>query len=154
VGLTPVGVRVHQVPAEATAALRRRVLRPDAPPDAPPMSAGWPADAVTFAVLDGRDDALATATVMPEPCPWRPDEAPAWRLRGMASDPARRGDGFGRAALDAAVEHCRAAGAVLLWCNARIGAVGFYERAGWMVEGDEFDIADIGPHRPMALRLA
>ena len=33
-----------------------------------------------------------------------------------------------------------------LWCNARLHAVGFYERQGWKVEGDEFDVPDIGPH--------
>ena len=87
------------------------------------------------------------------PCPWRPDVEPAWQLRGMATSDAARGRGVGRLALDAAVEHVRATGAALLWCNARDVALSFYERAGFAIEGDGF-VNDHGiPHHPMGLDL-
>lgn len=38
------------------------------------------------------------------------------------------------------------AGAEVLWCNARVGALGFYLRLGFATIGEEFEIAGIGPH--------
>jgi GNAT superfamily N-acetyltransferase len=118
----------------------------------------WPdiesATAVTFAVLGDDDAPLTTVTVIPASCPWRPDVAPSWQLRGMATVETVRGQGVGRLAVDAAVDHARSAGAALLWCNARDVALSFYERAGFVVEGEGF-VNDHGiPHHPMALVLA
>lgn len=145
------------VPAAATDALRNRVLRPSDPPhDASAWAVFDVAGSATFAVLapatgEGAEpEPIATVTVLPEACPWRPEAAVAWRLRGMATDDGWRGRGVGRLALDAAVAHVAAAGATVLWCNARVGAVPFYERAGFTVDGPEFDIAGIGAHRPMS----
>jgi len=149
----PGPMTVEQVPLDATDELRRRVLRPDEPPD----SVFWPGfevdGAATFAVLDPLEHPISTVTVMPEPCPWRPDEAVPWRLRGMATDGGFRGRGLGRLVLDAAVDHVVGSGATLLWCNARIRAEPFYRRAGFTVDGEEFDVSGIGPHFPMSLML-
>ena len=77
----------------------------------------------------------------------------SYQLRGMATraDLARRG--VGRALL------CFAETALWhddprpqLWCNARVGAIGFYERMGWTVTSAEFDVPDVGPHRRMERR--
>ncbi len=155
-------VRVEEVPLAATADLRRRVLRPTARPDEPTWSSVPVPGSATFAVLLGAGagaaassgtagEPVVTVTVMPEPCPWRAGAAAPWRLRGMATAEGWRGRGIGRLALDAAVDHVTRAGADLLWCNARLAAVPFYERAGFVVEGPEFDVVGIGPHRPLAL---
>ena len=37
----------------------------------------------------------------------------------------------------------------LWWCNARLVAVGFYEKLGLSVYGDIFEIEPIGPHKLM-----
>jgi predicted GNAT family N-acyltransferase len=34
----------------------------------------------------------------------------------------------------------------MIWCNARLSAVRFYEKLGFETRGDEFDIPDVGPH--------
>lgn len=149
---------VREVPAAATAVLRQRVLRPDVPPDPATWAALDVAGAATYAVLAppaGGGDLvpIATVTVLPEACPSRPEVVGAWRLRGMATDDGWRGRGVGRLALDAAVAHVAAQGAPLLWCNARLVAVSFYARAGFTIDGPEFDIAGIGPHHEMSLAL-
>jgi ribosomal protein S18 acetylase RimI-like enzyme len=36
-----------------------------------------------------------------------------------------------------------------LWCQARERAVSFYERAGFQVVGEPFDVPKIGEHRGM-----
>jgi len=153
-----VDLRVERVPLHATAGLRDRVLRPNGPRTAVTWAALDVAGAATFAVFvgdrpadgDAASEAIATVTVMPRACPWRPDATAPWRLRGMATDDGWRGRGVGRCALDTAVDHVSDRGASVLWCNARIAASSFYERAGFVVEGEEFDVGVIGPHYPMA----
>lgn len=70
----------------------------------------------------------------------------AWRIRGMAVVEPMRGRGYGRALLERCVHHAQGHGATSVWCNARVGAVGFYRRCGFEVEGDRFDVPQVGPH--------
>lgn len=72
-----------------------------------------------------------------------------FRLRGMATHPAHQSKGAGARLMRFALEHLQAQKADLLWCNARIKAVPFYERLGLQVDRDEFEIAGIGAHRLM-----
>jgi predicted GNAT family N-acyltransferase len=72
--------------------------------------------------------------------------ADGWRIRGTATEADARGAGYGAALVAACIEHTAAHGGGELWCNARMGAVGFYRRMGFDVVSDEFDIAGIGPH--------
>lgn len=60
----------------------------------------------------------------------------------MATDPARRGTGLGRMLVEAAVEHVAGRGGDLIWCNARIGAEGFYSRLGFQTVTDPFDVQE------------
>jgi len=131
--------------------LRHAVLRP-----------GRPVSYSVYAEDDGAvhigawdDDMLVgCATVFPDP--WQGSyalvaEPTAWRLRGMAVDPSRQGSGVGREVLAAAVGAAANAAAPMLWANARTASVGFYERHGWRVVGDEFIAGDTGlPHKAMA----
>ena len=103
---------------------------------------------------------VGCAAVFPDPWPGgsagvaTAPEPAAWRLRGMAVDPAQRRTGVGREVLVVAVEAARAAGAPLLWANARTAALSFYEAVGWQVAGEEFITPDTGlPHKPIVLPL-
>jgi GNAT superfamily N-acetyltransferase len=102
------------------------------------------------AFLDGR--VVACASVIPEPMAGDPRDGD-WRLRGMASDPPVRGQGFGAAALLAALDHARNEGGLRVWCNARTPARGFYEKYGFFTVGDEYLIENIGPHYLMYVDL-
>jgi GNAT superfamily N-acetyltransferase len=86
------------------------------------------------------------------------EEEPAWQLRGMATLPEFRGKGIGRALLEqmeAEFDGTGQAGAgTLLWCNARVPAVGFYQTMGWRVVSGQFEIPTAGPHVKMIKRLA
>ena len=55
----------------------------------------------------------------PAPCPWRTAAAP-WQLRGMATDPAVRGTGAGRALVAEGLARVAALGGDLVWCDARV----------------------------------
>ncbi len=90
------------------------------------------------------DRAVGVVTVVARTSP----EGPAWQLRGMAVLPGLQGTGVGAAMLSAV----HAEVAEPMWCNAREGAVPFYERAGWTLCSATFEIPGVGPHRRMVWR--
>ncbi|WP_448642533.1 GNAT family N-acetyltransferase [Geodermatophilus sp. URMC 63] len=139
-------VTVAQVPVDVVLPLRSAVLRGGGP-------AGMPGDddpATVHLAARTADGAVAgVVRLSPAPCPWRPDARAPWQLRGMATDPAVRGSGAGRALVEASRALVAARGGDLLWCDARVGAVGFYERMGFTVVTGEYDKPGIGPHRGM-----
>ncbi len=84
--------------------------------------------------------------------PW--DHEPAWQLRGMATRPRWRGWGIGRELLIYAEETIRMRSDIIrLWCDARIPAVAFYEKQGWRVMSERFEIKGVGPHVKMSKLL-
>ncbi len=83
----------------------------------------------------------------------REGEPGEWRIRGMATDPAFRGRGAGGAILAALLDHARAEGAAAVWANVRTPARTLYERAGFHVSSEEFELPHIGPHVVMRRRL-
>lgn len=124
-------------------------------PGAPAAAATWPGDddprAVHLAVRDaGR--VVAVASVLPAGHPDEPREGD-WRIRGMATAPGHRGRGHGAALVTASVTAARAGGAHRVWCNARLGAVSLYERAGFAARGGVFEEPGLGPHVRLELTL-
>lgn len=59
-----------------------------------------------------------------------------------------RGSGAGRAILRALIVEAASRGSARIALHAQVHAIGFYERSGFRVVGDEFDEAGI-PHRRM-----
>jgi GNAT superfamily N-acetyltransferase len=81
-------------------------------------------------------------------------DEPAWQLRGMASDQPYQGKGFGGELLRCAEVLIAADSNVRhFWCNARVPAIPFYQKHGWSVDSEEFEIPTAGPHRKMVKRL-
>jgi len=79
---------------------------------------------------------------------------PAWQLRGMAVDPGCQRRGVGRSLLEHSLRQiARVSDVRLMWCNARVPAVGFYQKHGWSAVSDEFDIPTAGPHRKMVFTI-
>lgn len=73
---------------------------------------------------------------------------PEGRIGRLAVDVAWRGRGIGRALLDALVACARERGFATVELHAQSRAIGFYEAAGFLAEGPEFEDAGI-PHRHM-----
>ena len=149
---------VRRVPAAVVRPLRTAVLRPTWEPG---RLATYPEDddagTVHVAAYDGEAVGGVGTVYAEAPPDARHDEIPAaayepgagWRLRGMATSEAARGTGLGRAVLRECFAAVRDGGGSFLWCNARLGAVPFYERLGMQAVGPEFDIPGIGPHYVM-----
>jgi GNAT superfamily N-acetyltransferase len=137
-------IRVRSITAEETRPLRHAVLRPGQSFEQTVYSRDDHPETVHLGAFEG-DRLVAIASLYREAMPHRPTRA-AWRLRGMATDAERQGRGFASVVLDASVAHVAAEGGGELWCNARVPALGFYQRCGFEVDGDEFEIDGIGPH--------
>jgi GNAT superfamily N-acetyltransferase len=137
-------IRVRPITAEETRPLRHAVLRPGQSFEQTVYSRDDHPETRHLGAFEG-DRLVAIASLYREARPHRPTRA-AWRLRGMATDAERQGRGFATVVLEASVAHVAAEGGGELWCNARIPALGFYQRCGFEVDGDEFEIDGIGPH--------
>ncbi|HET9888737.1 MAG TPA: GNAT family N-acetyltransferase [bacterium] len=149
-------IEVRRITATDVLPLRRKVLRQGMPPE----TAIFPGDQEpeTFHLGAFRQgDIVGVATFLVRPYPMDASRARGWQLRGMAVDPELQSHGVGSKMLDAAIEilgpELRARDGVpvpaILWCKARIKAVDFYRRNGWVTVGEEFEIAPIGPHYHM-----
>ena len=81
-----------------------------------------------------------------------PSDGERAKLMQMAVDPQRQHEGIGRMLVSTL--ESRAFGEMgvrELYCHAQASAVGFYEKLGWVAEGERFMEAGI-PHLRMALR--
>jgi GNAT superfamily N-acetyltransferase len=70
-----------------------------------------------------------------------------YQLRGMATLAEYQGQGLSSELLSFAFPIIKQNFCTLLWCNARVSAIGFYEKVGFKKLNDEvFEIDEIGPH--------
>jgi GNAT superfamily N-acetyltransferase len=76
-----------------------------------------------------------------------------FQLRGMAVLDNHRKKGLGDALVRTAERSAKSRGGELIWFNARIAAVPFYEKLGYQKIGEMFDIGDIGAHFVMFKRI-
>ena len=144
-------IAVREIPPELTTDIRHLVLRAGLPRE----TCFWDTDRQPGVFhlggwLSGRQTGVAT--FQPEPDPAGPAE-PAYRLRGMAVLPGARGQGVGALMLLTGMDRVRRMGFGQLWCDARVGAVTFYEKYGWEKRGELFEIPTAGPHYRMSVKL-
>jgi GNAT superfamily N-acetyltransferase len=117
--------------------LRRAVLRPWLDTDAKVESLNDHVDGAAHFGVRFAGEVVAIGSISPQAHPsgggfgW-------WRLRMMAVHPDFAGKGLGSVVLDACIRHAAEQGGVAMWANARMTAVGFYMRNGWLLDGQEF----------------
>lgn len=122
--------------------LRHAVLRPGLPASASAYPQDEDPRTLHLAAYDDAGAVVGCATFFPEDL----DGEAAWRLRGMATAPAARGQGYAAELLARGLAELREREVTLIWCNARTPAVGFYERFGFLRRGREFELPALGPH--------
>lgn len=145
-------IRIEQVDATRTSELRRAVLRPGWPPGSVMPGDSEPG-VLHLAALDD-EEPVSACVLFPKPYPARPDLPGAWQLRGMASAESVRGTGIGARVIERGAHLVRERGGRLVWCHARVPALRFYQRCGFVVDSDEFVPAETGiPHRMLYLEL-
>jgi len=146
----PPEITCRRVAVETILPLRHRTLRPGLPLETARFEGDLDAGTRHYAAFIGAEP-VACLSLMPSV--W--EGQPAWQLRGMATDSRQQGRGLGRRLWRAAAveARCDEPGRVT-WCNARTSAVGFYERLGWRVGSEPFDVPSVGPHVKMVWQAA
>lgn len=140
--------QIQQITAEQTRILRQRILRPHQTPEQCHYECDdHPQTFHLGAFADG--ELIAISSFLYQPQEKLPEPDSQYRIRGMATLLDYRGQGIGRALLDAGLERIAKRSAKLIWCNARESAFGFYEKAGFETLGELFDLPGIGPHKIM-----
>ncbi|AYF44273.1 MULTISPECIES: GNAT family N-acetyltransferase [Halobacteriovorax] len=69
-----------------------------------------------------------------------------YQLQGMATLEDFRKQGLSRELLNVAFPIIKQNFCNLVWCNARVEAAPFYQKLGFEISGDEFDVENIGKH--------
>jgi GNAT superfamily N-acetyltransferase len=145
--VSPDDLELRRASLDEILPLRHAELRPGLPPETARFDGDDEPDTLHFgAFLRATGAPVACVSCMRRPC----DGQDGWQVRGMATrgDLVRRG--IGRALLRHALAALRdARGPELVWCNARVAALGFWEREGWAVVSEVFDIPGVGPHRTL-----
>jgi GNAT superfamily N-acetyltransferase len=150
--MRPTGILIRRASLDEIVDLRHVILRAGLPRDEAVFDGDADPASRHYAGVDtAAGTVVGCATVHLNA--WQGE--PAWQLRGMATDPAVRRTGIGRGLLEFLEQDLRAdrTAPPQLWCNARTPAIGFYQRMGWTVVSDIFDIPTAGPHVRMTKRL-
>lgn len=125
--------------------LRHRILRTGMPLESAIFPEDRDADTIHYGAFLN-DECVVCLTLIKST--W--DKKPAWQLRGMATAKEHQGEGFGGQLIRFAEADVKSVqGPTLLWCNARLAAVPFYERNGWEIASEMFEVPIFGPHHKM-----
>ncbi len=81
------------------------------------------------------------------------EEKEAYQLRGMAILGEYQGKSIGMKLCERVEEIAKVFQKEILWCNARVSAVGFYEKLGYQKKGEEFSLPYAGSHYVMYKEL-
>jgi GNAT superfamily N-acetyltransferase len=140
--------RVVELATEQTYPLRLSVLRFDTASKVVTFAEDDLPGTVHLGLHDGVD-VVAVSSWVPRPY----GGGPAVQLRGMATATHLQGHGAGGLLIEAGCERATLI-ATLVWARARDAALPFYERHGFIVEGDGFiDELTQKPHHLIVRRL-
>ncbi|MGH9736636.1 MAG: GNAT family N-acetyltransferase [Candidatus Acidiferrales bacterium] len=87
------------------------------------------------------DDLAGVATVCHEPIPGTCSNS-TWRLRGMATAGEFRGHGIGSQLAEDCFAYARSQGGTVVWCSARLSAIGFYQAVGFEPHDESFTLPE------------
>ncbi len=76
-----------------------------------------------------------------------------YQLRGMATLTEYQGKGYGSILVQSIITFVKDKSAEVLWFNARIIALNFYQNLGFQTIGDEFELQYVGKHYVMYQKL-
>jgi predicted GNAT family N-acyltransferase len=138
-------VEIQRTRVDRIIDLRHQVLRQGLPRQAAWFEGDDHTEAMHVGAYDGQK-LIGCATL--HPSTW--EDQPAWQLRGMAVAEECRRAGVGRRLLEFIDSQiAQNPSRRVLWCNARVPAAGFYQKMGWIVVSEIFEIPTAGPHYRM-----
>jgi len=142
---------VDLIPVEDTYPLRLLVLRPGGVVADCYFEGDRDFDTFHSAFFEGKQ-ILSVASFLHRTLPEIAVQ-PAIQLRGMATHPDYRQQGLGKILVEDSVRRSTELGYRVMWCNAREIAVPFYEKLGFKITGQPFEVPKIGRHYVMVKNL-
>ena len=144
--------QIKKVDAEKIRPLRHSELRQGKPFSSTSYLRDHENDTFHMACFVG-EKIVTCATFYPESTDKIKSEK-AYRLRGMATDSEFQRKGYAKKLMIESFRELKGKGCDLLWCNARLVAIEFYQSLGFKTLGNIFDVEDIGPHYYMHKEIA
>tara|TARA_B110000116_G_scaffold265952_1_gene275945 strand:+ start:3985 stop:4422 length:438 start_codon:yes stop_codon:yes gene_type:complete len=140
-------MRISLVKAEEVRPLRHLVLRPNLPVETTHYELDHHKETIHLACIMN-EKIISISTFYPENDPELKSKN-GYRLRGMATHPEYRRMSAATKLMLECFRLLKDQKCDVLWCNARLIAVDFYQSLGFKKIGPEFDMKDIGPHYKM-----
>ena len=142
--ITQLQVEINKVGAEKIRPLRHSELRKGQ--DFSTTSYLKDYEEGTFHMACIADDQIVTCATFYAQTSMKVKSNNAYRLRGMATDSQFQRKGYARNLMLESFKELKKRDCDMVWCNARLVAVNFYESLGFKITGDLFNIEAIGPH--------
>ena len=136
--------QVRKISAQETLEVRHKVLRQGKPLSSCVFEGDNLALTVHFGVFENYN-LMGVASVFDNDIAMT-ELQPQAQIRGMAVLPGARNLGLGRLLMDSIEMHLQQQANKFVWFNARVTAIEFYEKMGYVQSGSIFDITDVGPH--------
>ncbi|MEK9750633.1 MAG: GNAT family N-acetyltransferase [Flavobacteriaceae bacterium] len=137
---------IKQVNAAAILTVRQAVLRQGLPIEASIFDKDEDRHTAHFGAFIGDTVIGCASLVRNTHARFSPEFTQIAQLRGMAVLPGHRDSGIGGLLLRGVETKATEDGIEVLWFNARIKAVPFYEKNGYIKEGDAYEIEGVGTH--------
>jgi ribosomal protein S18 acetylase RimI-like enzyme len=138
---------IKQIPSQDTFAVRQPVLRPGKSVDTCIFDGDDLPTTIHYGIYDN-DEILGVISVFEASHVYFTEER-QFQIRGMAVLENQQKKGLGDLLVQAAEQYISQQNGEKIWFNAREIAVGFYNKMGYTVIGEQFDIAGVGPHYVM-----
>jgi len=143
-------MEVHNISTEETYPLRIEILRKGIAKDYKFVGDD---DKDTFHIgAFTENECVGIASCMKKMHPFF-ENSSSYQLRGMAVKSAIQKSGIGKEIVHKTIAVLKEKNCTLVWCNAREKAVVFYEKLGFHVVGNKFQIPKVGPHYVMYKNL-
>ncbi len=120
-------IQIEQIHPIVTLRIRHEAMYPDQPYDIVKLENDN--DGIHFGLYVGNN--LTSVVSLFE-------EGAECQFRKLATLPEAQGKGYGAMLLNHIIKYESAHGAKKIWCNARVSASGFYEKAGFKKTGKTF----------------
>jgi GNAT superfamily N-acetyltransferase len=137
---------IKQVNASAILTVRQAVLRQGLPIEASIFDKDEDQHTAHFGAFVEANVIGCASLVRNSHTRFTPEFTQIVQLRGMAVLPEYQSSGIGRLLLRAAETKAKEDGIEVMWFNARIKAVPFYEKNGYIKEGEAYEIEGVGTH--------
>jgi GNAT superfamily N-acetyltransferase len=144
-------MQVVFIQTEETFPLRQKVLKPNSELSACYLPKDNDTDTFHLAVKEN-NEIIAIGTFNKSNLNFFKEEN-QYNLKGMATCKDYQGKNVGTMLMEFAISHLSSKGVTLLWCNARVSSMGFYEKMGFKPIGDVFEIGQAGLHQTMFIEL-